>query len=143
MKHKIAEFGSLILILALAACSNHHSQARAPGDNPDGKSTLSKRIYINSVTLVKSHPDTPAIEVRISGNLPSPAYTFDRFDVSVQGKKLVITPLATYDAERMAAQVLVPFERVCKLPPLESGAYEIEVHGRGDAVVRGESIEVE
>ena len=101
-----------------------------------------EKIYIDKVDSDQSISEAEKLQVRVSGNLPSPAYTFERFDVKVKGKVVEIIPLAKFDADKMVVQVLVPFQEVCLVENLKPGTYNIQVHGGGDTVVKAKSIHV-
>ncbi len=127
---------SLVILLAMLNCTT--SKNGVPVKDSD---TLEK-IYIDKVDSDQSISEAEKLQVRVSGNLPSPAYTFERFDVKVKGKVVEIIPLAKFDADKMVVQVLVPFQEVCLVENLKPGTYNIQVHGRGDTVVKAESIHV-
>ena len=127
---------SLITLFAISNCTT--SKNSVPGQDSDRL----VKIYIDKVDSEPSISEAEKLQVNVSGNLPSPAYTFERFDVKVKGKVIEIIPLAKFDADRMAAQVLVPFQEVCTVENLKPGTYSIQVHGRGDTVVKTESIQV-
>ncbi|MCH8872331.1 hypothetical protein IH824_06095 [candidate division KSB1 bacterium] len=126
----------LVILLAMLNCTT--SKNGVPVKDSD---TLEK-IYIDKVDSDQSISEAEKLQVRVSGNLPSPAYTFERFDVKVKGKVVEIIPLAKFDADKMVVQVLVPFQEVCSVENLKPGTYNIQVHGRGDTVVKAESIHV-
>jgi len=127
---------SLMTLFAISNCTT--SKNSVPGQDSDRL----VKIYIDKVDSEPSISEAEKLQVNVSGNLPSPAYTFERFDVKVKGKVIEIIPLAKFDADRMAAQVLVPFQEVCTVENLKPGTYSIQVHGRGDTVVKTESIQV-
>lgn len=122
--------GSISLFLALISiplgCSSHKN------NGPAQRETMRHKIYVESIVSKEIVSDLDEVEVKVKGNLPSPAYTFERFKVNVQGKIIEITPLVQYDASKMAAQVLVPFEEVCRIGKLEPGKYEIQIVGEGE-----------
>ena len=127
---------SLVVLLAMLYCTS--SKNGVPAKDSD---TLEK-IYIDKVDSDQSISETEKLQVKVSGNFPSPAYTFERFDVKVKGKVVEIIPLAKFDADKMVVQVLVPFQEVCLVENLKPGTYNIQVHGRGDTVVKAKSIHV-
>ena len=130
---------SLISLIALFAISNCTT---SKNDVPMQDSERLKKIYIDKVDSEPSISETEKLQVNVSGNLPSPAYTFERFDVKVKGKVVEIIPLAKFDADKMVVQVLVPFQEVCSVGDLKPGTYNIQVHGRGDLVIKAGSIQV-
>jgi len=130
---------SLISLIALFAISNCTT---SKNDVQMQDSKRLKKIYVDKVDSEPSISETEKLQVNISGNLPSPAYTFERFDVKVKGKVVEIIPLAKFDADKMVVQVLVPFQEVCLVGNLKPGTYNIQVHGRGDLVIKAGSIQV-
>lgn len=129
----------LILLIALFAISSCRTSKN--GVPMQGSDRLQK-IYVDKVDSESSISEAEKLQVNVSGNLPSPAYTFERFDVKVKGQVVEIIPLAKFDADKLVAQVLVPFQEVCSVQNLKTGTYNIEVRGRGDTVVKAGSIQV-
>ncbi len=122
------------------SCSNYNGNVDS--GKPAGKSD-SQSIYVDTVEPTRPSFTAEQLSLRIKGNLPSPAYKFDRFEVKVKGREIAIRPLATIDTSVMAAQVLVPFEQVCEVENVKPGSYEVKVYGRGGNVVSIENIKVE
>ncbi len=127
---------SLVVLFAMLNCTTSKNGV------PVKDSNRLEKIYVDKVDSDQSISGAEKLQVNISGNLPSPAYTFERFDVKLKGKAIEIIPLAKFDAAKMVVQVLVPFQEVCTVENLKPGTYNIQVHGRGDTVVKAESIQV-
>ena len=127
---------SLVVLFAMLNCTTSKNGV------PMQDSERLEKIYVDKVDFGPSISEGEKLQVNVSGNLPSPAYTFERFDVKVKGKVVEIIPLAKFDADKMVVQVLVPFQEVCSVENLKAGTYNIQVHGRGDTVVKAESIHV-
>ncbi|MCH8954075.1 hypothetical protein IIA28_01965 [candidate division KSB1 bacterium] len=127
---------SLVVLFAMLNCTTSKNGV------PMQDSERLEKIYVDKVDSGPSISEAEKLQVSVSGNLPSPAYTFERFDVKVKGKVVEIIPLAKFDADKMVVQVLVPFQEVCSVENLKPGTYNIQVHGRGDTVVKAESIHV-
>ena len=127
---------SLVLLFAMLNCTTSKNGV------PMQDSERLEKIYVDKVDSGPNISEAEKLQVNVSGNLPSPAYTFERFDVKVKGKVVEIIPLAKFDADKMVVQVLVPFQEVCSVENLKPGTYNIQVHGRGDTVVKAESIHV-
>jgi len=126
---------SLVILFVMLNCTT--SKNGVPMQDSDNL----EKIYVDKVDFDQSISEAKKLHVNVSGNLPSPAYTFERFDVKVKGKVVEIIPLAKFDADKMVIQVLVPFQEVCSVENLKPGTYDIQVHGRGDTVVKAESIQ--
>ncbi|MFQ6114138.1 MAG: hypothetical protein ACE5NG_08615 [bacterium] len=93
-----------------------------------------RKIYVETVESKNLITEAEELEVTVRGNLPSPAYTFDHFDVQVKGNVIEITPLAKHDPNKIVAQVLVPFEEVCRVKNLKPGNYQVKVNSRVETV---------
>ena len=102
-----------------------------------------QRIYIDSFDCRELISNNETLEVNIRGNLPRPAYTFNRFEIEVTDGEIRITPLANYNSDKMVAQMLVPFEKTCTVENLKAGAYEVSVIGRGRASAQTRKIRVQ
>lgn len=100
------------------------------------------KIYVETLDSKNLISKAEELEVTIRGNLPSPAYTFDHFDVQVKGNVVEITPLAKHDPNKIVAQVLVPFEEVCKVKNLKPGNYQVKVNSRVETVKLERSVQV-
>jgi hypothetical protein len=99
-------------------------------------------IYVDTVAPETNVVKGGELKVKIEGNLPNPAYAFDRFDVEVKGNVIEITPLAKHESGKIVMQVLVPFEHICEVKNLKAGTYEIRVVSRGEPVVSKEKVRV-
>ena len=130
---------SLILLVVLFSILNCSTSKNGV---PVKESNGLQKIYIDKVDSDQSISSAEILQVNVSGNLPSPAYTFEQFDVKVNGQVVQITPLAKFNADKMVAQMLVPFKEVCSVENLKPGTYDIQVNGRGDLVVKAGSIQV-
>lgn len=101
-----------------------------------------QKIYVDAVEAPQAVVAGDRFSVKVQGNLPNPAYMFERFDVAVKNDVIEITPLAKHDPEKIVIQVLVPFEEVCEVKNLKPGTYQIKVIGRSEPVVAQQRIEV-
>lgn len=91
-----------------------------------------QKIYVQEAQpAVLAAPGEETV-FNISGNLPSPAYKLERVDVKIRDNVVELTPLASYDRSKMAAQVLVPFSETVKVKLPKAGEYTIRVVGRGE-----------
>ncbi|MFQ5640535.1 MAG: hypothetical protein ACE5IR_21345 [bacterium] len=120
--------------LVLFACSSNRNSS------PTSTDSRGTRLYLQAVESGDAFSSQDNVELTVKGNLPSPAYTFQRFEVDVQGKVIKITPLVDHDSSTMVAQVLVPFQQVCNVGKLKPGTYEIQIAGRRKSIQK--SIEV-
>ena len=127
-------------IAAALVFSHCSAQKNQP---PTQDSSTMQRIYVDSFDCRELISKNETLEVRIQGNLPSPAYTFSRFDLKVTDGVIQITPLASYNPDKMVAQMLVPFEETCTVENLQAGGYEVRVIGRGRASAQNRKIRVQ
>ncbi len=111
-------FGLLVL---MAGCGPHNSM-------PTPK--RASHLYVEEVAVPEVATQEQAVQVAIQGNLPSPAYSFERFQVEVKDNLIEITPVVAYDSTKLAAQVLVPFEQVCEVGKLKPGEYQVRIVGK-------------
>jgi hypothetical protein len=128
-------FAALLLGL-IVGCKGQG--ARQGADRPQEAKVIDlskfEKIYVDEVEQIAEVRDSAAVEIKISGNLPNPAYTLVDFYVEVKGNTIEITPLATVDRSKMVIQVIVPFERVVTVKNLKPGTYKVKVQGRGGVV---------
>ncbi|MFQ5824995.1 MAG: hypothetical protein ACE5JB_13150 [bacterium] len=111
-------------------------------ETPTEKPMLQK-IYVDTIDSKDVITKAEELEVTVKGNLPSPAYTFDHFDIKVKGNVIEITPLAKHDANKIVAQVLVPLQKVCRVKNLKPGTYEVKVNGRVQIVKAKQKVQVQ
>lgn len=104
-------------------------------DGTDNGQNEDQKVYVEDVEAVDSPPNDGVLEVEVKGNLPSAAYSFEEFDVDVEGDVIQIVPLAAYDSTVVGAEVLVPFQQVCRVKNLQAGLYQVRVIGRGGTVM--------
>ncbi|MFQ5676926.1 MAG: hypothetical protein ACE5G1_13600 [bacterium] len=130
---------TVFLVTTVAIIENCTSTKNS---TPTADSTMLEKIYVDEIDSKGTVAGSEKLDLTIRGNLPSPAYTFERFDVKVDGKTIKVTPLARYDSSKLVAQMLVPFENICTVENLKAGTYEVRVYGRGDKVVSSKNIDV-
>jgi len=99
-------------------------------------------FYIDDATCGETISSGERLEVTVKGNLPSPAYSFEGFDVKVKGDVIEISPLANYEPDKLVAQVLVPFEEVCRVENLKPGTYDLKINSRGGPILKKEHVRV-
>jgi len=124
----------LSLIILFIGCTAHKNST------PTERKDMLQTIYVDTVAPETNVVKGGDLKVKIEGNLPNPAYTFDRFDVEVKGDVIEITPLAKHESGKIVTQALVPFEHVCEVKNLKPGTYEIKVVSRGEPVVSKEKV---
>ncbi|NIS26871.1 hypothetical protein GWN90_23265 [candidate division KSB1 bacterium] len=131
----------MLLIIVLGAmlqtgCTSHKNGA------PKERKAVQHKIYFESIESEKTVSEQETVEVTVKGNLPSPAYSLEGFDVNVKNELIEITPIVKHDSSKMVAQVLVPFEEVCRVGKLEPGNYQIQIMGPQEEVEVQKSLKV-
>jgi len=123
----------LFLISILFSCSARLEQ---PGANKNpGDAHTKHRVYISEKGDQGIVVKRRELRLLVKGSLPSPAYSFEKFNVKIEDNLVIITPIASYKPGNFVAQMLVPFQQVCVVPDLKAGRYKIQVLGRGEAMV--------
>lgn len=125
-----------LTLLGLFGCGASKSEA------PKMKSDAASQVYIENVACGETITAGQELAVTVSGSLPSPAYSFERFEVKVKKDVIEITPIANYSPDKLVAQVLVPFEEVCKVQNLKPGTYSLQVNSRTEPLIKKEHIKV-
>lgn len=127
---------SVLLLGILIGCGTSKNGAPAMEDK-------TQQIYVDDATCGQTISAGDDLEVTVSGNLPSPAYTFDRFDVKVKDGVIEITPVADYHPDKLVAQVLVPFEEVCRVENLKPGTYDLKINSRAGPLLKKGHVRVQ
>ncbi|MCI0693916.1 hypothetical protein L0337_18160 [candidate division KSB1 bacterium] len=91
-----------------------------------------QKVYVESAAAATTAAAGDELVINVSGNLPSSAYKLERVDVQIKGNVVELTPLASVDRRKMAAQGLAPFEQAVKLKLPNAGEYLIRVVGRNE-----------
>lgn len=129
-------FLAVTIILGVSGCGASKNEA------PKMKNDKGSQVYVEDVTCGETITAGQELAVTVSGNLPSPAYSFEGFEVKVKKDVIEITPVANYDPGKMVAQVLVPFEEVCKVGNLKPGTYSLQVNSRTEPLIKKEHVKV-
>lgn len=142
LRHRGAIGGLVVIAGLLFGCKERAAQEEASQPAEAGQIDLSKfeRVYIERVEQSAELPDSGAVQIKVVGNLPNPAYTLIDFYVDVKDNTIEIIPLATVDRAKIVAQVIVPFERVVTVKGLKPGKYKVMVRGRGGEVTASASL---
>lgn len=91
-----------------------------------------QKVYVESAAAATTAMAGEELVLTVSGNLPSPAYRLERVEVQMKGNVVELTPLASVDRRKMAAQGLAPFEQAVKIKLPTAGNYLIRVVGRNE-----------
>lgn len=138
----------LLFLLASLSVYGFEEGCRANHKDETPSTRTSKKAMLQQVYVEDIEVQTGTLEagdtlrVVVRGSLPSPAYTFEQFDVHVKEDTITVTPLARHDPDKLVTQVLVPFEEVCSVPDLKSGSYAVVAAGRTSQVSADEKIQV-
>lgn len=123
----------LAICCVLTACSNEKMR-EAPGSGGEKSMRATEKVYISSAAILPGVTANNEIQVKIKGNLPSPAYKIQKYDISVKGPKIEITPLAHFDKNIVAIQMLVAFEDTVTVRLKTLGTHFLRVNGRSNTV---------
>lgn len=85
-----------------------------------------QKVIVDSFTVAESEK-MGAVEVLLSGQLPSPAYTIERVDVKRRGKVIEITPWMRYDPNKIVIMMTIPYTRRVSVEGLDEKTYTIRV----------------
>lgn len=88
-----------------------------------------------------------AVVVEVQGSLPSPDYTFERFEVDVDDNVIRITPYASQSSDNdslttmapqdsMGSMAMVDFQESYRVENLSPGTYELIVFGELDSLTQ-------
>lgn len=91
-----------------------------------------QKVYVESAVAATTAMAGEEFVLTVSGNLPSTAYKLERVEVQMKGNVVELTPLASVDRRKMAAQGLAPFEQAVKIKLPAAGEYLIRVVGRNE-----------
>jgi hypothetical protein len=91
-----------------------------------------QKVYVEPAVMATTAAAGEELVINVSGNLPSPAYKFERVEVQIKGNVVELIPLASVDRRKMAAQGLAPFEQAVKIKLPTAGEYLIRVVGRDE-----------
>ncbi len=122
----------LLLLSCAAPATREIPQATAPKE--PGKISSFEKVYVSSVEIDRVTSTGNTVVFRISGNLPNPAYELDVVEVEVDGTTITLTPIALFNPNIMAVQVLTPFTTTATVKIPAQGEYTVVVEGRGDRV---------
>jgi hypothetical protein len=111
------------------ACSNEKIREAPAPENEQMRENIEK-VYVSSAEILPGITAGNEVSVRITGNLPNPAYKIDSYDIKVQGNNIEITPLAYHDKSVVAIQMLVHFEDTVKVKLQELGTHTMKINGR-------------
>jgi hypothetical protein len=85
-----------------------------------------QKAIVDSFTVAES-PKMGAVEILLSGQLPSPAYTIERVDVKRNGKVVEITPWMRYDPNKIVIMMTIPYTHRVSVEGLDEKTYTIRV----------------
>jgi hypothetical protein len=99
-------------------------------DEAEARPQSLQKVYVESAMAATTAAAGEELVIKVTGNLPSPAYKLERVEVQMKGKIVELIPLASVDRRKMAAQGLAPFEQPVKIKLPNAGEYLIRVVGR-------------
>jgi hypothetical protein len=94
----------------------------------------SEKVYVTSAEILPGITSDNEVTIKVTGNLPTPAYKITKIDVKLSGTNIEITPIAYHNKDMVAIQMLVPFEETVKVKVRRFGSYTLKLNGRTDTV---------
>ncbi len=125
-------FLTIIVVMFGVSCSPETAKegAVAEASMAEGK----EKVYLTDFDLPEKIEGKKEIEVTLTGNLPSPAYKLEKIDVKVSGKTIKITPLASFNPDIVAIQMLVKFEEKFTISVEKYGVYQVRCFARDKVI---------
>ena len=111
-------------------------------DSKDAKGAPIERqpVYVDVVAAPATVPAGSAIEVKVNGNLPTPAWEIAEVAIEKGDRHVTITIYGELTTDAPGIQVLAPFSRTVPVSGLEPGNWTIEVVGHGGT---GDKVQVQ
>lgn len=125
----------LFICFFVLACSNERMREAPSSEDQQVRENIEK-VYVSTAEILPGITADNEARVRITGNLPNPAYKIDSYDIKVQGKNIEITPLAYHDKNVVAIQMLVHFEDTVKVKLQEFGTHTLKVNSRTETMTK-------
>lgn len=115
----------LIIATIFAVCKPSGERGEQSEGRMTSTSGLQKAI-VDSFTVADSKKEK-AVDVLLSGQLPSPAYTIERVDVKRRGQVIEITPWMRYDPNKIVIMMTIPYTHRVSVDGLNEKSYTIRV----------------
>lgn len=132
MKRSRLWTGLLGALVALGCSFNSKDAKGAPTDR--------QPVYVDDVAAPATVPAGAAIEVKVNGNLPTPAWEITDVEIEKGDRHVTITIYGVLTSDAPGIQVLAPFSRTVPVSGLEPGSWTIEVVGHGGT---GDKVQVQ
>lgn len=123
------------LLSAVVALGWGFSPKEAKGDPGDRQP-----VYVDEVHAPASAHAGATVEVKVTGNLPTPAWELEHVDVKKHGHTVTITLWGRRTTDNPGVQVLKPFTKTVPVSGLSPGTWTIEVIGHADT---GDQVQVQ
>jgi hypothetical protein len=88
-------------------------------------------VYIESIELPGTAAPNRPVPFRVAANFPSPAFTFEEWDIRQEGSDVFVRPVGSRSAGPVAA-VVVPANLEGSLPALPPGQYTVRFEAIGE-----------
>lgn len=124
--------GLLSAVVALGWGFSPKEAQADPGDR--------QPVYVDDVQAPASVHAGATVEVKVSGNLPTPAWELEHVDVKKSGHTVTITLWGRRTGNNPGIQVLQPFTKTVPVSGLAPGTWTIEVIGHADT---GDRVQVQ
>lgn len=125
----------LVLDSGWTSCTRNASESQHRPAGVPVDSTL-ERVYVSGVEIGAFDEQEGRVDLIVRGELPNPAYRLERIAWELQGNRLILVPLARYDRQAIAVQMLVPFADTVAVQIGRMGRLDIFLQGRGESMHR-------
>lgn len=117
----------IFIMAALMALCKPGAERVGRSEGSAQKSSLLQKAAVDSVAVIDAEQEG-ALDVVLTGYLPSPAYEIERVEVKRRGKTIEITPLMRHDPDKIVIMMTIPYSKRVRLEKLRHQAYTVRVN---------------
>ena len=92
-------------------------------------------VYVDEISLPATAAAGQPVPFTVKANFPSPAYTFEKWEIRPDGARIVVRPVGSKVGTPVAA-VIVPVSLDGSIPGLSPGDYTVRFEAIGEPVER-------
>jgi hypothetical protein len=96
-------------------------------------------VFLRSVAMPTNAAAGAPVPFTVRASFPTPAHSFERWDIAVEGTTVTVRPVGSRSADPAAA-VVVPVDLTGELPPLSPGQYHVRFAAIGEPIEKTLSI---
>lgn len=117
----------ILMTAAVMALCKPGAERAGRSEDSARKSTGLQKAAVDSIAFIEVEQEG-ALEVLLTGYLPSPAYEIERVEVKRRGKTIEITPLMRHDPDKIVIMMTIPFSERVRLEKLRRQSYTVRVN---------------